>query len=291
MKVLVTGGAGFIGSNLCNHLVKKKHQVVALDNLMLGKVSNLDSRVKFIKGSVEKEKDLEKCGRKIDYIIHLAAASSAPMFSEDLIKSYRNNVIGFLEVLEFARKHKIKKVIYASSSSIYGNNPTPLAENQSVVPPNFYAVTKHTMEETAYIYNQVYGLEIIGFRFMSVYGPNEKHKGVFANLVSQFIWEIEKDKKPVIYGDGKQRRDFTNVRDIVQAIELAIRSKKKFGATFFNIGTAKSYNLLQIIKYINQAFGKNIPVKHIKNPIKGYIRTQLASLKKISKELGYKPTT
>lgn len=291
-KVLVTGGAGFIGSNLCNTLVKKGYAVTALDNLFLGKKTNLNEKVKFVKGDVRNVKDLERAGKDFDYVVHLAAASSAPMFTNDLRDSYENNVMGFITVLEYCRKHTVKKLLYASTSSIYGNNPTPLTEDQQVWPPNYYSVTKYAMENTAHCYKKQFpAMEIIGFRFMSVYGLNEKHKGEFANLASQFSWDIFADRSPILYGDGSQQRDFTNVKDIVQAIILAIESKKKFGSDIFNIGTNKAYNLHILVDKINKVMGKNIKPKEIVNPVKeGYVRKQLADIKKIKKELGFKPT-
>ncbi|MFA7253040.1 MAG: NAD-dependent epimerase/dehydratase family protein [Patescibacteria group bacterium] len=290
-KILVTGGAGFIGSNCCNILTAKGHDVTAFDNLFLGKKENLTEAVKFVKGSVLNRDDLEKAGTDFDYIVHLAAASSAPMFEEDLKGSFENNIVGHISVLDFAKDTGVKKVVFASTSSIYGNNPTPLTEDQEVTPPNFYAVTKHAQEESSRAYNKRYGLEIIAFRFMSIYGLNEDHKGNFANLVSQFIWMMEKGERPTLYGDGTQERDFTNVKDVVQGIERAILNDKKYGFTVFNIGTNSSINLIQLVEIINKVTGKNIEPELIPNPVKeGYIKNQLGDLTKISKELGYIPT-
>ena len=290
--VLVTGGAGFIGSNLCNTLADKGYQVTAFDNLFLGKKENLSPKVKFFKGDVRKLSDLERAGKTFDYIVHLAGASSAPMFTDDLKGSYENNIMGFINILQYAREISCKKLLYASTSSIYGNNPTPLTEDQQIWPPNFYSATKYCMENTAHCYHKVHrDMEIIGFRFMSVYGLNEKHKGEFANLASQFSWDINANRSPIIYGDGTQQRDFTNVKDIVQAIILAMKSKKKFGSTIFNIGTNKAYNLNILVDKINKVMGKNIKPKQIVNPVKeGYVRKQLADISKIKKDLGFKPS-
>lgn len=289
MKILITGGAGFIGSNAANILADKGYQIIAFDNLSLGKKENLDKGIKFIEGNVEKPRDLEKLNKNIDFIIHLAAASSAPMFESDLVGSYHNNIIGFLNILEFASKRKIKKVLFASTSSIYGDNPTPLKEEQDVSPPNFYSVTKHTMEETARVYSQLFNLEIIGFRFMSVYGLHEEHKGRFANLVSQFIWSMNKNQPPVLYGNGTQERDFTNVNDVVAVFEALIKTPKKYGYAVFNIGTGKSYSLVELVKIINKTMGKKIKPKFIVNPLKWTAKEQLADLTKINQELGYQP--
>lgn len=290
-KILVTGGAGFIGSNFCNLMVKKGHDVTAFDNLSLGVKENLVPEVKLVVGDVKNRAQLESAGMDFDYIVHLAASSSAPMFVDHLRDSMENNIMGHLDVLNFARDIKAKKVMFASTSSIYGNNPTPLTEDQFVLPPNFYSVTKHSQESMSRVYSQVYGLEIIAFRFMSVYGPNEGHKKVFANVLSQFIWGMANEKPAILYGDGKQERDFTNVRDVCQGIEKAMNNEKKYGFNIFNIGTATAINLIDLVAIINKVMGKNIPPQLIENPIKsGYIKTQLAGIEKIATELGYAPS-
>jgi len=290
-KVLVTGGAGFIGSNFCN-INKKKYDVTALDNLFLGDQRNLDEDVRFIKGDACKMDDLDKAG-KVDYVVHLAGTSSAPMFMGDgFINGYVNSVQSFATVLEWARKNGVKKVLYASTSSLYGNNPLPLVETQEVTPINHYAVTKRVYEYCAKCYNKVYPeMDIIGFRFMSVYGPNEEAKGKFANLISQFCWDFARKRVPVIYGDGSQTRDFTNVKDVVQGLILAIETDKKLGADVFNIGTGYSVSVQDIANALEKAFNNGIKAKNIPNPVKeDYVKGQHADISKIQKILGYKPT-
>lgn len=293
MKVLVTGGLGFIGSNLTIKLAEEGHEVTVIDNLLLGvheNVASIKDKITVIEGDIKKREVLDKAG-DVDIVFHLAASSSAPMFEKDLGGAYENNIIGHVSVLQWAKDRGVKKVIYASTSSIYGNNPTPLREKDHIIPPNYYSITKFAQEHTSHVFSKANGLECIGFRFMSVYGPNEKSKGKFANLVSQFVWDMHKDNQPILYGDGTQRRDFTYVDDIVTAAILAMNTDKKFGSTIFNIGALKDYSLLEMVEVINQAMGKSIEPKCIPNPVKeGYVMTQLASLDKISKELGYKPT-
>jgi UDP-glucose 4-epimerase len=289
-KILITGGAGFVGSNAANWFSKNGYDVVAMDNLYLGWEKNVEPQVTFINGDVNKQTDLEKVG-PVDYVIHLAASSSAPMFTDDLGGAVTNNVNGHIQVMEYARRVGAKKMLFASTSSIYGNNPIPLTEDQTVSPPNFYSVSKHAQEEISKVYNQAYGLEIIGFRFMSVYGLHEEHKGKFANLVSQFIWGMEQGKQPTIYGDGTQTRDLTNVKDLIQAFKKAIETDKQFGFTVFNVGTSHAINMIDLMTILNKAMGTDIPGKLIENPIKsGYVQNQQASLEKIERELGYKPT-
>ncbi|MDH4359018.1 MAG: NAD-dependent epimerase/dehydratase family protein [Candidatus Berkelbacteria bacterium] len=289
-KILVTGGAGFIGSNFCNMMAEKGHRITAFDDLSLGKTESLSKKARFVKGNVNKKEDLKKAGSDFDYIVHLAASSSAPMFAKDMYYAYQNNVAGHIAVMLWAREIGAKKMLFASTSSIYGNNPTPLTEDQEVIPPNHYSVTKMAQEGASRVYSKAEGLEIIAFRFMSIYGLNEEHKTTFANLVSQFIWGMAKDEEPILYGDGTQERDFTNVKDVVQGIELAMNSPKKYGFTVFNIGTNKCINLIELVKLINKVMGKKTRPKFIPNPVKeGYVKSQLADITKISKELGYKP--
>lgn len=297
-RVLITGGAGFIGSNFAN-INQDKFEITVLDNLLMGDPDNIDdkSKVKFIEGDACKLEDLEKCGDCFDYVLHLAGTSTAPLFGEDgFVEAYVNSVKSFVQTLEFARKHEAKKFLYASTSSLYGNNPIPLTEDQRVTPPNHYSVTKFLYENCSACYQKVYPqMEIIGFRFMSVYGPHEEAKGPFANVVSQFIWDIARGKSPVIYGDGTQNRDFTNIQDVIQGITRAIETENKLGNEVFNIGTGEFASLNDIIKIINEemlASGKQpIEAEHIPNPVKeNYVQSQQADITKISGVLGYKPT-
>lgn len=288
-KILVTGGAGFIGSNCANILARHGHEIIAFDNLSLGTPKHLDEGVLFVEGDVRDEEALRAVG-PVDIVIHLAASSSAPMFETDLEGSVANNIVGHIKVLEYARTHGVQKVLYASTSSIYGNNPLPLKEDQSVVPPNFYAVSKHCQEEFSHVYSQKFGLEIIGFRFMSVYGLHEEHKGSFANLVSQFIWGIEQGKEPVLYGDGSQTRDFVNVKDVVAAFEKAITTEKRYGASVFNVGTTHAISLRELVALIGRIMHVPTQGKCIPNPItQGYIGSQQADLEKITTEFSYIP--
>lgn len=292
MNILVTGGAGFIGSNFCN-LNKDKFNIVAIDNLFLGVKENLDSAITFVEGDAGKMADLEKCGIEFDAVIHFAGTSSSPMFmGEGFVDGYVNSVESFTRSLEFARKSGAKKFVYASTSSIYGNNPLPLVETQQVTPPNHYAVTKLLYEQCAACYNRVYPeMDIVGFRFMSVYGPNEEAKGRYANMISQFIWDIARDLPPIIYGDGNQTRDFTFVDDIVQAIVLAIESPQGLGNKVYNIGRGEPTSFNDIFTAINQEMGKSIEPVYVPNPVKeGYVLGQYADISLIQKELGFKPS-
>ncbi len=289
-RILVAGGAGFIGSNFAN-FHKDAYDVVVLDNLMLGDPENLDNGITFIEGNASNMADLEKVG-PVDFVLNVAGTSSQPMFNgENLIDAYYNSFQSFTTTLEWARKNGTKKLLFASTSSLYSNNPGPLTEDQQVIPPNHYAVTKQFYESASRCYNQVYPeMDIIGFRFMSVYGPNEEAKGEYANLISQFIWDIARDKTPLIYGDGEQTRDFTNVADVVQALTLAMETDKKLGFDIFNVGMGNPVSLNEITDAIYKAFGKENTAKHIENPVKEvYIKNQYSDISKITNVLGYAP--
>ena len=291
MKVLITGGAGFIGSNFAN-INKDKFEIVVLDNLFLGSPENLDPSIKFVKGDACNLDDLKKCGDAFDAVLHLAGTSSAPMFGgENYISGYMNSVESFLQTIEFARKVGAKKFLYASTSSIYGNQELPLNENKPVFPTNHYSVSKLFYENATAAYNKNYPeLQTIGFRFMSVYGPNEESKGQFANVLSQFIWDFAREKSPIIFGDGEQSRDFTNVKDVVQGITLAIETEKNLGNEVFNIGTGKCVTLNDMIAGILKYFPTKIKPTYIENPVKeNYIAAQHADISKIKEVLGYEP--
>jgi nucleoside-diphosphate-sugar epimerase len=291
MKALVTGGAGMIGSNLTEELVKKNYEVVVLDSFSLGKEENLAAvkdSVEMIKGDVCDKDTISRVLKGVDYVFHQAAASSSPMFVPDPTKGYGINVLGFINLLNAARDAGVKRVVHASTSSIYGNLPTPSREDQNVDPPNLYAATKFAAEHLGKLYTQQFGLETVALRYFSVYGPHERSKGEFANNLSQFLWEIKEDKQPVIYGDGSQTRDFTYAKDVAQANLLAATADNAAGEVF-NIGTAREISFNELVDMINNVLGKDVKAKHIENPIKNYIAVQLADISKARQILGYEP--
>ncbi len=306
MKILITGGAGFIGTNSAHYFSGLGHDVVVIDNLYLGDASRLPKNVKFVQGDSANPHDLGKCGDSFDIVIALAGTSSAPMFTNmsdakrkslgfgnmsQLAWAYQNSVTSFIETLEFAKKTGVKKVLYASTSSLYGNNPLPLLENQKVTPPNHYAVTKFCYEHIAACFARVHAdLDIVGFRFMSVYGDYEEPKGQYANMISQFIWDIARGLSPVIYGDGNQFRDFTHVHDVIQALDLTINHPTRLGADVFNIGRGESTSFNEIFEQINAQYNNGVEPIYIPNPVKeGYVKGQHADISKIQAVLGYAP--
>jgi UDP-glucose 4-epimerase len=288
--VLITGGAGFIGCNLARHLTRAGFAAKAIDDLSLGRGENLPAEFPLTVADVA-EADTWRSLPGADAVVHLAGASSAPMFPDHLADCFQNNVVGFIRVLEHARAHGARRVVYASTSSVYGNVRPPLREDGPLDIPNFYAVSKYCMEQIARMYYVHHGLDVVGVRFMSVYGPREDHKGQFANLVSQFIWDLEAGRPPVIYGDGSQTRDFTNVGDIAQAIRLILQHPEPLGSTVFNVGTGRETSLNELVSVLAELTGRPVEPEYIPNPVRtGYVRQQAASLARIQAVLGYQPS-
>lgn len=292
MKFLVTGGCGFIGSNIAQALLEKNHEVVVFDNFFLGTESNIEKikkDISMVKGDIRDYNALLAASKGVDVILHQAAASSSPMFKENLKDALSVNIEGTVNVLNSAKSNNVKRVVFASTSSIYGNAKPPLKETMPVLPVNFYASSKLMKEHLAALFGVEYGLETVGLRYASIYGPHEESKSKFANLVSQFLWSMKKGEQPVIYGDGEQTRDFTYVKDVCQANILAATTKKKMLGEIFNVGTGKATSLNVLVDILNRALGKNIRPKYVRMPVKNYIKTQLHDITKISNALGYKP--
>ncbi len=289
MKCLITGGAGFIGSNLAETLLAEGNEVVILDDFSMGKMQNIagvKKKTTLIKGDLRDEKAVFRAAKGCDVIFNEAAASSSPMFMKELRKSVAINTDGFINILHAAMKNG-SKVVYASTSSIYANNKGSLKEEMQVTPPNFYSVTKLVNEHLAYVFSREYGLKTVGFRYMSVYGPHEAGKGIYANMATQFLWEMLKGKPPVIYGDGKQTRDFVYVSDVVRANIQAMNMN--VSGEVINVGTGKDMSLNDLIKKLNAVLGTNIQPEYVENKVKTYIRTQKAEIKKARKFLDWEP--
>lgn len=284
MKYLVTGGAGFIGSNLVERLANEGNDVIVIDNMHTGSLSNLrgiESDVHIMPCS---EARAVKAIKNLDGIFHLGIPSSSPMYKKDP-QLVGKAVADFINMLEISKDCGCK-MVYASSSSIYNGNPTPWKEDMPVHVTDFYTEARYAMERAAKLYNDLYGVNSIGLRFFSVYGPREEAKKSYANLVTQFAWAMKKGEQPVIYGDGSQSRDFTFVADIVNACMLAMKSDIECG--IYNAGTGKSYSLNEIIEILNAMLGTSIKPKYIKNEIKNYVPATFADTKKAEKELGFR---
>lgn len=287
MKILVTGGAGFIGSNVASQIKNEGHDVTVADSLYLGKEENISEGIDFVKIDVMDKEAINNLfeEKKFDYVFHFAALSSNPMFRPSPTEGISINIVGFCNIADACKDFGVKKLIYASTSSIYSGGKVPSKEDQEVNPKIHYEVSLYSRELIAAAYKKEFGLKSVGLRYFSVYGYNEKHKEKFANLITQFIWQMKKGEKPVIYGDGNQTRDFVFVEDVAQANILAMNTEMD---GIFNVGTNTSISLKEMVEIINKKLGTTIEPEYTENPLKNYIFETLADITKI-KEYGYKP--
>jgi UDP-glucose 4-epimerase len=285
-RIVVTGGAGFIGTNLIEDLAKA-NEVVALDNMHTGKAENLKHAmakygVKLVKGDSGK---IEKAMKKPDLIFHLGMYSASPMYKAH--NEYLAEVVKEAEELfKYAASNDIK-VVFASTSSIYNGHKPPHKETMIPVVTDFYTEARIAVERLAELYSKMYDLDVVGLRFFSVYGPHEESKGKYANLITQFLWDAMKGKRPVIYGDGSQARDFIYVADIVEALTKAATSQKTKSYDIINAGTSKSYTLNEMVRMLSAASGFEIRPKYITNPVKNYVQTTKADTTKAKRILNF----
>lgn len=285
MNILVTGGAGFIGSNIVEEIVKE-HNVWILDNLHSGNLENLKNVKDKIHTIICPCADILKLDiPRMDMIFHLGIPSSSPMYKKDpfLVGEAINGTIG---IFEYAKREKVDKVFFASSSSVYNGLKPPHREDMDIKITDYYTEARLAIERIAKLYSMLHGVKSVGFRFFSVYGHHEEAKGVYANIVSQFLWDLKQNKSPIIYGDGKQTRDLTYVKDVVDTFLLFMN--KDIECDIFNIGTGIAYSFNDIVDILNSKLDKNIKPTHIKTPINNYVNDTLADISKIRK-FGYNP--
>ena len=288
MKVVVTGGAGFIGSNLAEELLKK-HEVTVIDNLSTGRIENLDqimNRINFIEGSITDLDLLKEAFSGSDTVFHQAAIPSVQRSVDNPIASNEANVEGTLKVLVAARDCGVRKVVYASSSSAYGDTPTlPKHEDMKPNPMSPYAISKLAGEYYCRVFSEVYGLKTASLRYFNVYGPRQNPESQYAAVIPRFITRVLANSPPVIYGDGKQTRDFTFVKDVVKANILAMESPAQ---GVFNIACAKRVSLNELAGKIMKITGIRIDPIY-EEPRQGDVRDSLADITEARRELGYEP--
>jgi len=288
MKVVVTGGAGFIGSNLAEELLKK-HEVTVIDNLSTGRIENLHQildKINFIEGSIT-DLDLLKEAFSGSYgIFHQAAIPSVQRSVDNPLATNEANVEGTLKVLVAARDCKVQKVVFASSSSAYGDTPTlPKKEEMKPSPKSPYAISKLAGEYYCRVFSEVYGLKTACLRYFNVYGPRQDPKSEYAAVIPRFISRVLAHEPPVIYGDGNQTRDFTFVKDVAKANILAMHSPAQ---GVFNIACGRRMSLNELADKIMQITGIKLdPVYD--EPRQGDVRDSLADISAARKELGYEP--
>ncbi len=291
MRYLVTGGAGFIGSNTVDELVRRGHSVVVLDDLSAGKEDNLAevrSKITFIKGTITDLEIVRKAIHEADYVLHLAARTSVPRSVKDPLETNRVNIDGTLNVLVAARDAKVKRIVFAASSSAYGETPTlPKIETMQPSPISPYGVTKYVGELYAQVFGRCYGLENVSLRYFNVFGPRQDPSSPYSGVLSKFITAYLEDTQPVIYGDGEQSRDFTFIENVVQANLLACEAPNASGKVY-NVGTGARFTLNQTVDLLRKLAGKPIATKY-DPPRDGDIRDSQADITQSREILGYDP--
>jgi UDP-glucose 4-epimerase len=290
-KFLVTGGAGFIGSNICNRLVSDGCFVRVVDNLLTGKKTNLAGildKIEFIKADMGDENVARTAMKDIDMVLHQGALPSVPRSVDDPAATHRHCVDATFTLLLAARDAKVKRFVYASSSSAYGDTPTlPKVETMLPSPLSPYAAAKLAGEYYCSVFYNVFGLQTISLRYFNVFGPHQDPTSQYAAAIPAFVTSILKDKPPTIYGDGEQSRDFTYVDNVVEANLLAARARKAAGEVI-NIACGQAITVNEIIDMINEILGKNIkPIYAAPRP--GDVKHSLADITLAKKLIKFKP--
>jgi len=291
-RFLVTGGAGFIGSNICRKLVSQGCFVRVIDNLLTGKKSNLAGiidQIEFIEADMGDEKIARPAMKDIDVVLHQGALPSVPRSVDDPATTHRHCLDATFTLLLAARDAGVKRFVYASSSSAYGDTPTlPKVETMPPRPLSPYAVGKLTGEYYCSVFYEVFGLETISLRYFNVFGPHQDPTSQYAAAIPAFVTAILKDKPPTVFGDGRQTRDFTYVDNVVEANLLAARAKQTKGEVL-NIACGKAVTVNDTIAIINELLGKNIEPIYT-DPRPGDIKHSLADVTLAGKLLGFKLT-
>ena len=292
-NALVTGGAGFIGSHLVDRLVQENYKVTVLDNLAMGLEGNLSQarpHIRFVQGDLRDLETVRDCAANQDVIFHLGALGSVPRSINDPITSNNVNAGGTLNVLVAAKDANVRRVIYASSSSVYGDTPVlPKVETMPSKPLSPYAMSKLAAEEYCRIFHHVYGLETVALRYFNVFGPRQRPDSEYAAVIPKFATAMLEGRSPVVNGDGGQSRDFTFVANNVSANILAATAPaEKVAGRVFNIACNTQYSLLELIAGINTLLGTNVAPTF--GPTRaGDVRDSRADVNAAWEAFGYKP--
>lgn len=292
---LVTGGAGFIGSNIVKELLQKKQKVRVLDNFATGKRENLfefknNPDFELIEGDLRSFHVVRTAVKNMNYILHQGALPSVPRSIHDPLTTNDVNILGTLNILEAAKEFGVKRVVYASSSSIYGDNEIlPKTEDMPINPLSPYALSKYTGERYCQIFTKIYDLETVCLRYFNVFGPNQDPTSQYSAVIPKFIRLMSQGKRPIIYGDGTQSRDFTYVSNIVAANLLACTAEG-MGGELFNIACGQSYTVLQLVDALNRILGTAIePLFEEERP--GDVKHSLADISRAKEKLGFQVYT
>jgi len=302
MKILITGAAGFIGSNLTEYMLSKGYTVIALDNFATGHLHNIDefkgnANFTFIEGDIRDFEICQKATIGVDYVLHQAALGSVPRSLSEPILSNEVNVTGFLNMLEASKQNNVKRFVYAASSSTYGDSKAlPKIEKNIGKPLSPYAITKYVNELYADIYSSSYGLQTIGLRYFNVFGRRQDPNGAYAAVIPKFIGQFSKGESPQINGDGSFSRDFTYIDNVIQMNHLAIETKNARAINqVYNTAVGDRITILEMTKLIRQGLSKfdpsvaKIDIKFGPDR-KGDIPHSQASIKKAKNLLNYNPS-
>lgn len=296
LKILVTGGAGFIGSNLVKYLVQYNvGKVIILDNLATGSEKNVqhlfdEYNVTWIEGDICDLKTCLKATDGVDYVLHQAALGSVPRSIENPLATHETNSTGYLNVLEASKRNQVKRVVYASSSSVYGDSKElPKQEDNFGVPLSPYAVSKYSNELYGRVFYDVYGLQTIGLRYFNIYGPNQRPGGPYAAAIPIFIDHVLRGKAPFINGDGLQTRDFTYIDNAVQAnIKALFTDKEEALGKTMNIAVGERISIIDLYNAICKEVGQEI-APNFRESRAGDVRDSLADISRAKDLLGYEP--
>ena len=291
MRVLITGGAGFIGSHIVDRLLEEGYGVRVLDNFATGHRSNIShvlDDIELIEGDIQSYERAHTALRGCDYVLHQAALPSVPRSIQDPLTSNAVNVIGTLNILLASRDSDVRRVVFASSSSVYGSNPVlPKHEDLAAVPISPYAVAKQAAEGYCRAFNEVYGLETVGLRYFNVFGPRQDPASQYAAVIPSFILSLLEGRRPTIYGDGEQSRDFTYISNVVDANLLALTAEG-VGGRSYNIACGEAITLNDVVRHLNRITGQS--VEPVYEPGRaGDVRRSLADVSAAEQELGYTP--
>ncbi len=291
MRYLVTGGAGFIGSNTVEELVRRGHEVVVLDNLSAGKAGNLSpvrTKIKLIQDSITNLNALHEACRGVDCVIHLAAQTSVPRSVKDPVETNLINVNGTLNVLVAARDAKVKRVVFASSCAVYGKtNVLPIQESAGLAPISPYGVSKQAGEAYGRVFQEMFGLEFVALRYFNVFGPRQDPSSPYSGVLSVFNAALLGGTQPTVFGDGEQSRDFVYVENVVEANLLAAEARAAPGLAI-NIGTGNRYTLNQTLALLEKITRRRARAKYA-TPRDGDIRDSQADIGLAQEALGYHP--
>jgi nucleoside-diphosphate-sugar epimerase len=292
MRYLVTGGAGFIGSNIVKHLVAKGERVRVLDNFATGKIQRLKpflGKIEIVKGDICNGRDLKKALKGIDFVLHQAALRSVPRSVDDPLSSNEVNITGTLRLLVAAREANVKRVVYASSSSVYGDSKIiPQSEKHRTAPLSPYAVSKLGGENYCIVFAKTFGLETVALRYFNVFGPNQDPESKYSAVIPKFVEASINNEAVEIHGDGLQSRDFTYIDNVVKANLLAAVTRGVSGE-IFNIACGTSHSVIKIARTIEILTGNKLKLVHTPSR-KGDVRKTRADISHAVKLLKYKPS-